>query len=118
LSPHDPEKWEPVFGPDHAAKESPNDLACELLAQSLVAWRVAGSVERATDGALLIDGNAKDIRIERAPPHAMFRWTVTVDGRTRGAISLVAVLRQGREALDPGYAAIRVRIAAAALVPS
>ena len=96
---------------------APNDLACELLAQSLVAWGVAGSVERATDGALVIGGNAKDIRIERAP-HAMFRWTVTVDGRKRGAISLVAVLRQVREALDPGYAAVRVRIAAAALVPS
>ena len=94
----------------------PNDLACELLAQSLVAWRVAGSVARASDGALVIDGN-RDIRIERAPPHSMFRWTVTVDGRKRPAISLVAVLRQVREALDPGYAANRVRIAAAPLVP-
>ena len=96
---------------------APNDLAGELLAQSLVAWRVAGSVERASDGALVIGGN-KDIRIERAPPHSMFRWTVTVDGRRRGAISLLAVLRQVREALDPGYAANRVRIAVAPLVPS
>ena len=96
---------------------APNDLACELLAQSLAAWRVAGSVARASDGALVIGGN-KDIRIERAPPHSMFRWTVTVDGRKRAAISLVAVLRQVREALDPGYAANRVRIAVAPLVPS
>ena len=125
-TPHDPEKHvldpdrgsEPVFGQDHAAKESPNDLACELLAQSLAAWRVAGSVARADDGALVIAGNRKDIRIERAPPHAVFRWTVTVDGRKRVAVSLVAVLRQVREALDPGYAAIRVRIAVAPLVPS
>ena len=95
----------------------PNDLARELLAQSLVTWRVAGNVERANDGALVIGGTAKDIRIERAP-HPMFRWMVTVDGRKRGAISLVAVLRQVREALDPGYAAIRLRIAAAPLVPS
>jgi hypothetical protein len=95
---------------------APNDLACELLAQSLAAWRVAGSVARASDGALVIGGN-KDIRIERAPPHSMFRWTVTVDGRKRAAISLVAVLRQVREALDPGYAANRVRIAVAPLVP-
>jgi G3E family GTPase len=50
---------------------APNDLACELLAQSLVAWRVAGSVERASDGALVIGGNRKDIRIERAPLHLM-----------------------------------------------
>ena len=96
--------------------EAPSDLARDLLAQSLIAWRVAGSVERASDGALVI-GGTKDIRIERAP-HVMFRWMVTVDGRKRGAISLVAVLRQVREALDPGYAANRLRIAVAPLVPS
>jgi len=96
----------------------PSDLARELLAQSVAAWRVAGSVARAGDGALVIDGNGKDIRIERAPLHSMFRWTVTVDGRKRAAISLVAVLRQVREALDPGYATNRVRIAVAPLVPS
>jgi hypothetical protein len=95
-----------------------NDLAHELLAQSLVAWRVAGHVARAADGALLIGGSRKDIRIDRAPPHLPFRWMVTVEDRKRGAISLVAVLRQVREALDPGYAANRVRIAAAPLVPS
>ena len=94
------------------------ELVCELLAQSLVAWRVAGTVEPSSDGALLIGGSGKDIRIDRAPPHVMFRWMVTVDGRKRGAISLVAVLRQVREALDPGYAANRVRIAVAPLVPS
>jgi hypothetical protein len=97
---------------------APDDLECELLAQSLLAWRVAGSVERAEDGALVIGGNAKDIRIGRAPPQLMFRWMVTVDGRQRPAISLVAVLRQVREALDPGYAANRVRIAVAPLAPS
>ena len=94
------------------------ELARELLVQSLAAWRVAGSVARADDGALVIAGNRKDIRIERAPPHAVFRWTVTVDGRNRHAISVVAVLRQVREALDPGYTAVRVRIAVAPLVPS
>ena len=97
---------------------APNDLACELLAQSLVAWRVAGSVERASDGALVIGGNRKEIRIDRAPRNSMFRWMVTVDGRKRGAISLLAVLRQVRETLDPGYTAKRVRIAIASLVPS
>jgi len=97
---------------------APNDLACELLTESLAAWHVVGSVERAADGALLIGGSRKDIRIDRAPPQLMFRWMVTVDGRKRPAISLVAVLRQVREALDPGYAANRVRIAVAPLVPS
>jgi hypothetical protein len=93
-----------------------NELVHELLVESLAAWRVSGRVVRAADGALVIAGGRKDIRIERAP-HAMFRWTVTADGRTRGAISLTAVLRQVREALDSGYAANRVRIAVAPLVP-
>jgi hypothetical protein len=97
---------------------APEDLACELLTQSLVAWRVAGSVEHASDGALVIGGSAKAIRIERAPPDLMFRWMVTVDGHKRPAISLVAVLRQVRAALDPGYAVRRVRIALAPLVLS
>ena len=48
----------------------------------------------------------------------MFRWMVMIDGRRRGAISMLAVLRQVREALDPGYAASRVRVAVAPLVPS
>jgi hypothetical protein len=96
----------------------PAELLCELLAHSFVAWRVAGSVQRNGDGAIVVGGNAKNIRIERAPPHAVFRWIVTVDGRRRGAISLVAVLRQVREALDPGYAANRLRLAVAELVPS
>jgi hypothetical protein len=94
------------------------DLVCELLAQSLIAWRVAGSVERAGDGALVIGGNRKNIRVDPSPKDSMFRWMVTVDGRKRGAISLVAVLRQVREALDPGYATNRVRVAVAPLVPS
>jgi len=42
-----------------------SDLECELLAQSLLAWRVAGSVERADDGALVIGDSAKNIRVER-----------------------------------------------------
>jgi hypothetical protein len=93
------------------------DLACELMAQSLAAWRVAGAVERSRDGAIVIRGARKEIRIDAAPSDPMFRWTVTIDGRKRRAISVVAVLRQVREALDPGYAAKRVRVALTALVP-
>ena len=95
-----------------------SDLACELLAESLAAWRVAGSVQRLSDGGIVIGANCKNIRIDPAPPDLMFRWMITVDGRKRGAISLVAVLRQVREALDPGYAANRVRIGTVPLVPS
>jgi hypothetical protein len=97
--------------------EAPLDLACELVVQSLAAWRVAGAVERARDGAIVIRGARKDIRIDAVPSDPMFRWMVTIDGRTRRAISVVAVLRQVREALDPGYAANRVRVALTPLVP-
>jgi len=96
----------------------PIDLAHELLTQSLAAWRVVGSIRSESDGAIMICGGHKDIRIDRAPNDLMFRWIVTVEGRKRSAISLVAVLRQVREALDPGYAASRVRVAVSPLVPS
>jgi hypothetical protein len=91
------------------------DLGCELLALSLAAWRVGGNVERTSDGIVI--GGTNDIRIQPAPQDSIFRWIVTIDGRRRGAISLLAVLRQVREALDPEHAASRVRIAAAPLVP-
>jgi hypothetical protein len=59
----------------------------------------------------------KNIRIQPEPKDSVLRWTVTIDGRKRGAISLLAVLRQVREALDPEHAGSRVRIAVAQLVP-
>jgi hypothetical protein len=95
-----------------------SDLACELLRESLAAWRVAGTVERANDGSIVIGGNRKTIEINPTPPASMFRWMVTIDSRKRGAISLIGVLRQVREAIDPGYAASRVRVTVTPLVPS
>jgi len=88
-----------------------------LMTQSLVAWRLMGSVHGTGDGAILISCRKHNIRIEPAPPDLPFRWIVTVDGRTRPAISLVAVLRRVRAALDPGYATMRARIAPFPLVP-
>jgi len=96
--------------------EAPVDLARELLVQSLAAWRVAGRVQRSPDGTIVICGALKDIRINPAAD-LMFRWMVTIDGRRRSAISLVSVLRQVRKALDPGYAANRVRVVLTPLVP-
>jgi hypothetical protein len=97
--------------------EAPVDLASELLVQSLAAWRVAGDVQRSRDGAIVIRGALKDIRIDPAPSDPTFRWMITIDRRERRAISLVGVLRQVREALDPGYAANRVRVVLTPLVP-
>ena len=93
------------------------DLVHELITQSLAAWHVAGAVELTGDCAIVIDAKPK-IRIEPAQAGSMFRWTITIDGRTRPAISLLAVLRQVRGALDPGYAVSRVRVAVSPVVPS
>ena len=91
-------------------------LVGALLAESLAAWRVAGSVDR-TDCGIVVSSGGKSITIDPAPRETMFRWMVTIDGRRRPAISLVAVLRQVRQAVDPGYAASRVRVTVAPLVP-
>ena len=89
----------------------------ELMKQCLVAWRLTGSVCGTSDGAILMSCDQHEICIEPAPPDLPFRWMVTIDKRKRGAISLVAVLRQVRAALDPGYATMRVRVVAFPLVP-
>ena len=89
----------------------------ELMTQSLVAWRLIGTAHGTSDGAILVSCQTHNIRIEPAPPDLPFRWIVIVDDRRRAAISLVAVLRQVRAALDPGYATMRARIAPFPLVP-
>jgi hypothetical protein len=96
----------------------PADLVCELLRQSLAAWRLQGHVVP-VGGAIMIGRDTKhDVRIEAAPQGSMFRWTVTIAGRRRMAVSLPAVLRQVREAFDPDYAANRIRVAVMPLSPS
>jgi hypothetical protein len=92
-------------------KDELQAIACELLAQSLLAWDLTGHVQSEDDNAITVACNATRIRIEPAPAGLPFRWMVTIGGRKRGAISLVAVLRQIRTALDAGYTAGRVRIA-------
>jgi hypothetical protein len=92
-------------------------LVHELITQSLAAWHVAGTVELTGDRGIVIGAKQK-IKIEPAQAGSMFRWTITINGRTRQAISLLAVLRQVRAALDPGYAACRVRVALLPVAPS
>jgi hypothetical protein len=86
--------------------------------QSLLAWRLKGSVRGTADGATLVLCDTHEIRIEPSPPGLPFRWAVTVDNHRRGAISIVAVLRQVRAVLDPGYAPTRARVAPLPPVPS
>jgi hypothetical protein len=75
-----------------------------------------GNVRRESGSAISIFARHKEIRVEPAAPGLMFRWVVTMDGRRRGAISLVGVLRQVREAVDPGYEANRVRVSLSPMV--
>jgi len=89
-----------------------------LMTQSLLAWRLIGSVQSTDDGAIRVCCQSHTIRIEPAPPDLPFRWIVIIDGRKRAAISLVTVLRHVRAALDPGYATMRVRIAPFPLMPT
>ena len=88
----------------------------ELMTQSLLAWRLIGSVHSTSDGAILVSCQEHNIRIEPTASELPFRWNVTIDNRSRPAISLVAVLRQVRAVLDPGYATMRVRVTAFPLV--
>lgn len=96
----------------------PIDLVAELVRASLAAWRLTGDAACTREGAIVIDraGTDRTIRIEPTSNDAMFRWTVTVDGRKRPAVSLLAVLRQVRAALDPDYAATRVCVTVARLL--
>jgi hypothetical protein len=100
------------------AAASASGLLCELLTQSLRAWRIAGEARRTNGGGILVWGAHREILVKPAPPGLPFRWLVSVDDRERPAISIVAVLRQVREALDPGYATRRVLMAAFPLVPT
>jgi hypothetical protein len=76
----------------------------ELMTQSLLAWRLIGSVHRTSDGAILVSCQEHNVRIEPTASDLPFRWIVIIDNRSRRAISLVAALRQVRAVLDPDYA--------------
>ena len=89
---------------------APSDLLCELLTQSLLAWQITGEARRTSGGAILVSGECRKILVKPAPPDLPFRWLVTVNDRQRPPISIVAVLRQVRETLDPGYTTRRVQI--------
>ncbi len=95
-----------------------SDLLCALLTQSLLAWHLTGEACLTGGGAIVISGGQRRVVVKPGPSDLPFRWLVAVDDRERPARSIVAVLRQVREALDPGYAARRVRIAAFPLVPT
>ena len=91
------------------------DLVHRLLAASLVAWRVAGRVEREADRITLTAGEDTLLIARGSPP---FRWTVTMAGRERGVTSIAGLLRTVRRVVDPEHQASRLRIAPSRLVAS
>lgn len=94
------------------------DRLYDLLAASLPAWRIAGDVRREDDGTILISAAHQAIRISVAPAGVPFRWMVAIPERTRGAASVIGVLRAVRSAIDPDYTPVRLRIAPSAVVPT
>jgi hypothetical protein len=93
-----------------------DDQVQVLLERSLIAWRLIGRARRIAEGTEIL-ALGRTVTVTRAPAGIPFRWMVTVDSRSRPAVSVVAVLRQVRHALDPGYASSRVRIAAMPVLP-
>jgi len=93
------------------------DIVADLLAESLRAWAVPGSVTPEAAACLRINANGATLRIRRADAGTPLRWMVESGERTRGVTSVAGLLRAVRSALDPGYRTVRLRIAPAPLVP-
>ena len=90
-------------------------LVHRLLAASLAAWQVDGSVERDADRITLTAGDKTLLVARGAPP---FRWTVTLAGRERGVTSIAGLLRLVRRVVDPDHHGSVLRIAPSPLVQS
>jgi len=86
----------------------------DLLAASLRAWRVDGSVARGADGSLVLSTSGTTLAVSRGLPP--FRWIVTVGARRRGVTSVAGLLRTVRRVVDPDHQPNRLRIAPAPLV--
>jgi len=79
----------------------------------------AGLTSRRGGDRLIVDGHVAVNGVVTRSPATLADPeldAITVDGRARPAISLLAVLRQVRAALDPDFAATRVRVSVASLL--
>ena len=88
-----------------------DDTVLALLAASLPAWSLSGSVRRAEDGAIEIEAAGTSARIEAPPPGLPFRYVLVTAERTRGLMSIAALLRAVRTLGDPDYHVAKLRIA-------
>jgi hypothetical protein len=87
----------------------------DLLAASLRAWRVDGSVARCPDGTLALTTSRATLMVSRGS--TPFRWMVTMETRRRGVTSVAGLLRTVRRVLDPDHQPNRLRIAPSRLMP-
>ena len=78
-----------------------------LLRESAAAWGLIARVTRDDAGTLRVAGLGHDILIRPAARDLPFRWIVSLNGRERPAVSVVAVLRMVRRTLDPTYRGAR-----------
>lgn len=82
-----------------------------LLTESLRAWRLAGTVSRTAEDAILIVSGTTRIAVVPAPPGIPFRWLVRIGARERGVTGIPGLLRAVRFALDPDYGASKLQLA-------
>ena len=83
------------------------DIAA-LLEESLTVWHLEGRLVRDGDG-LTISVGERRVRIGLAAEDVPFPWMVVTGGKARGVVSLSALLRTVRNALDPEHAGSRLR---------
>ena len=89
-----------------------DEAVAELLIRSLEAWGVeGGAVRRDGEGALNATAPDLHLRVTRAPAELPFRWMLDDGARTRGVTSVSGLLRAVRQAIDPDYRAVRLRVA-------
>jgi hypothetical protein len=87
-----------------------------LLAESLLAWRIDGTVQRDGDAIEISSGDTR-LRVRPAPPGIPFRWMLDAGARERGVTGIPGLLRAVRSTLDPDYMAYRLQLAARPVLP-
>lgn len=99
-----------------AARASLPELEA-LLRDTLVVWRLSGDVVAEGD-RLVVSAAGRTVRVLAAPDDALFAWFVETAEKTRGAVSIAALLRTLRNTLDPEHAGSRLRLAPGPVLPS
>ena len=87
-----------------------------LLEESLAVWHLSGQVVVQED-AMTVRAGERSLRIAIPPQGVPFRWMVMTAEKSRGVMSVSALLRTVRNALDPEHAGSRLRLAPQGMLP-